>query len=354
MANLYSLVGPLIRCLDAERAHGMAICALKNGWVPASQPVDDAVLKSRVLGLDFSNPVGLAAGFDKNAEVPDAMLAQGFGFVEIGSVTPRPQSGNAKPRLFRLTPDQAVINRMGFNNAGMDSVAAHLKARPQNPRGWVGVNLGKNKDTEDALDDYIKGINTLAPLADYIVINVSSPNTPGLRALQGREPLAHLLNGAKDALGKLALKTSPPLLLKVAPDLTAEDKQDIADVALNVGIDGLIATNTTIERPPSLRHPLKTEGGGLSGQPLFKSSTAVLADFYRLTEGQIVLIGVGGIASGAQAYQKIRSGASLVQLYSAMTYHGPGLVNRINRELAACLKRDGFTSVSEAVGADFR
>jgi len=330
----------------------MAICALKNGWIPASPPVDDTVLKTRIWERDFANPLGLAAGFDKNGEVPDAMLAQGFGLVEIGSVTPRPQSGNPKPRLFRLTSDQAVINRMGFNNAGMDTVAGHLTKRPENSRGWVGVNLGKNKETENALDDYILGINTLAPLADYIVINVSSPNTPGLRALQGREPLAHLLNGVKDALGDLKLTPSPPLLLKVAPDLTDEDKHDIAEVALDVGIDGLIATNTTIERPDSILHPLKNETGGLSGQPLFAPSTAVLADFYRLTKGKIVLIGVGGVENGAQAYQKIRAGASLVQLYSALAYHGPGLINRINRELATCLKRDGFSSVSDAVGAD--
>jgi len=331
----------------------MAICALKSGWIPASKPVDDAALKTRLWGRDFSNPIGLAAGFDKNAEVPDAMLAQGFGFVEIGSVTPRPQDGNPLPRLFRLTSDQAVVNRMGFNNAGMDSIARRLAARPKIPRGWVGVNLGKNKETENALDDYILGINTLASFADYIVINVSSPNTPGLRALQGREPLAHLLNGAKDALAKLALNPAPPLLLKVAPDLTEEDKQDIAEVALEVEIDGLIATNTTIERPDNLRHLLKNEAGGLSGQPLFAPSTTVLADFYRLTEGKIVLIGVGGVSNGAQAYQKIRSGASLVQLYSALVYHGPGLVNRINRELIAYLKRDGFSNASEAVGADF-
>ena len=354
MVGLYSLVWPLVRCIDPERAHGLAICALRKGFVSAAPTFSDDILKSRVWGHEFENPVGLAAGFDKNADVPDAMLKQGFGFVEVGSVTPRPQPGNPKPRLFRMESDQAVVNRMGFNNDGADAVATRLKKRPKNSMGLVGVNLGKNKETEQALDDYVIGINKLAHLADYIVVNVSSPNTPGLRALQGRQPLAHLLSGVKTALENLALDPVPPLLLKVAPDLTEEDKADIASVVMDVGIDGIIATNTTIERPNSLTHPSKSEGGGLSGRPLMEPSTQVLTDFYKLTEGRVVLVGVGGIFSGEDAYQKIRAGASLVQLYSALVYHGPGLVNRINRDLARCLRRDGFTALSDAIGADVR
>jgi len=322
--------------------------------VPTAPPFKDDILKSQVWGHDFTNPVGLAAGFDKNGDVPEAMLDQGFGFVEVGSVTPRPQPGNPKPRLFRLESDQAVVNRMGFNNDGADAVAARLTKRRKMSTGLMGINLGKNKETEQALDDYVIGINKLAHLADYIVVNVSSPNTPGLRALQGRKPLAHLLGGVKAALENLVLDPVPPLLLKVAPDLTEEDKADIASVVMDVEIDGIIATNTTIERPASLTHPSKLEAGGLSGQPLMGPSTRVLADFNKLTEGRVVLVGVGGISSGEDAYQKIRAGASLVQLYSALVYHGPGLVNRINRDLAHCLHRDGFASLSDAIGADVR
>jgi len=352
MVGFYSLIGPLVRCLDPERAHGMAICALKNGLLPSAPTYEDDILNIRIWGHDFSNPVGLAAGFDKNGEVPDAMLEQGFGFVEVGSVTPRPQSGNPKPRLFRLNSDQAVINRMGFNNDGAVAIARRLTRRWKTKSGWVGVNLGKNKDTSQALDDYVSGIHTLAHLADYIVINVSSPNTPGLRALQGREPLLHLLSGVKETLQGLSLNPVPPILLKVAPDLTEEDKSDIAGVVMELGIDGIIATNTTIARPDGLIHPSKSEGGGLSGRALMEPSTRVLADFYRLTEGRVALVGVGGIASGEDAYRKIRAGASLVQLYSALVFHGPGLVHRINRELAACLRRDGYETLSDAVGAD--
>jgi dihydroorotate dehydrogenase len=352
MIDLYSLAGPLIRCLEPERAHGLAIWALKNGLVPASSKADDNILKLRLWGRNFDNPVGLAAGFDKNGDVPDAMLRHGFGFVEVGSVTPRPQPGNPKPRLFRLDADQAVVNRMGFNNDGMEAVKNRLGIRDKSAKGWLGINLGKNKDTENALDDYVLGINALAPLADYVVVNVSSPNTPGLRALQGREPLARLLGGVKSAMDELALNPRPPLLLKVAPDLTDDDKLDIARVVMDIGIDGIIATNTTIERPDTLAHRSKSETGGLSGKPLMGPSTKVLSDFYRLTKGTIPLVGVGGISSGNDAYLKIKAGAALVQLYSALVYHGPGLVNRIKYDLAACLHRDGFKNISEAVGID--
>ncbi|MGE5504237.1 MAG: quinone-dependent dihydroorotate dehydrogenase [Actinomycetota bacterium] len=353
MFDYFRLAGPLVRLLDPETAHGLTVRLLKTGLVPGQARVDHPALAVRLWGLDFPNPVGLAAGFDKNAEVPDAMLGLGFGFVEIGSVTPRPQPGNPKPRMFRLTEDRAVINRMGFNNEGLDAVAARLAARPR--AGIVGANLGKNKDTEDAAADYEKGAARLAPLADYIVINVSSPNTPGLRALQGRDQLEGLVGRTRAALdGAVASGRRPPLLLKIAPDLAWEDLADIAAVAMAGALDGLIVSNTTIARPESLRSGHKSETGGLSGAPLFDASTAVLRRMYELTEARLPIVGVGGVASASEAYAKIRAGASLVQLYSALVYEGPGLVARINRGLVELMARDGFTSVAQAVGADHR
>ncbi len=347
--DYFRLAGPLVRLFPAERAHGLTVAALRHGLVPRQPACNDPCLAMRLWGIDFPNPLGLAAGFDKNAEVPDAMLAQGFGFVEIGSVTPRPQPGNPRPRLFRLTADRAVINRMGFNNEGLEAVAARLAARPR--RGVVGANLGKNKDTVDAAADYEKGVAALGPLADYLVINVSSPNTPGLRALQGREPLAELVGRTRRAVQ--ALPVPVPLLLKIAPDLTLEDVRDIAEVALEEGaLDGLIVSNTTIARPASLVSPQLSETGGLSGAPLFRPSTEMLRQVYRLTEGRLPLIGVGGIASAEEAYEKIRAGASLLQLYSALVYQGPPLVTRIKRGLAAALRRDGFAHLRDAVGID--
>ncbi len=353
MSGLYPLLWPLLRRLDPETAHGLAIFALKHGLVPRPRPFDDPCLRQTLWGLDFANPVGLAAGFDKNAEVARAMLDQGFGFVEAGTVTPKPQAGNPRPRLFRLTGDGAVINRLGFNGAGLDAFRRNLEGI-EGRRGPIGVNLGKNAASTDAAADYAAGAGALAGLADYLVVNVSSPNTPGLRALQSRDRLSGLLDAVQTALRE-AVPTDPPaLLLKVAPDLTEDDKRDIAEVVLEHGLDGLIATNTTIERPPGLSDPNRDEAGGLSGRPLFDPSTRVLADFYRLTEGRLRLIGVGGIASDADAYAKIRAGASLVQLYTALVFEGPGLVNRINRELADLLAGDGFAHITEAVGADHR
>ena len=354
MSKLYRLIRPFMFCLDPERAHGLTMVALRQGWVPHMKRVDDPILGQELWGRTFHNPIGLAAGFDKDALVPEEMFNLGFGFVEIGSVTPRPQAGNPKPRLFRLAADQAVVNRMGFNNAGADAVAQNLAALSKNRTGPIGVNLGKNKDTKDAVSDYVSGIRKLGEFADYVVINVSSPNTPGLRALQGKEPLAELLRAVKDAVAELPGDHSLPILLKVAPDLTSEDRRDVADVVLAEQIDGLIATNTTIERPESLRSAAAAEAGGLSGRPLMASATQVLSDLYDLTEGRVPMIGVGGVASGADAYAKIRAGASLVQLYSALVYGGPGLVRRINLELAALLRRDGFDGVAGAVGTDHR
>jgi dihydroorotate dehydrogenase len=350
--DYYKLAGPLVRLLDAETAHGLVVRLLRAGLVPGQPAYDPPGLAIRLWGRDFANPVGLAAGFDKNAEVPDAMLGQGFGFVEVGSVTPRPQPGNPKPRMFRLPEDGAVINRMGFNNQGLDAMARRLAARPR--RGIVGANLGKNKDTEDAAADYELGAARLAPLADYLVINVSSPNTPGLRALQGRDQLEGLVGRTRAALTKAMPQGAPPLLLKIAPDLAWEDLADIAAVALDGGLDGLIVSNTTIARPDSLKSPNAKETGGLSGEPLFESSTAMLRRVYELTQGKLPIVGVGGVASGSEAYVKIRAGASLVQLYSALVYHGPALVTRIKHDLADLLARDGFASVAQAVGADHR
>ncbi|MDQ2105460.1 quinone-dependent dihydroorotate dehydrogenase [Azospirillum isscasi] len=357
MIDLFPIVGPVLRSFDPETAHGLTIKALSSGLMPPVREKDDPILRTRVLGLDFANPVGLAAGFDKNAEVVDAMLRLGFGFVEAGSVTPRPQPGNPRPRLFRAPEQGAVINRMGFNNEGLDAFARRLERRLSEGRkapGIVGANLGKNKDTVEAADDYVLGVTRVAALADYLVVNVSSPNTPGLRALQGRDPLRTLLGRVLDARTACKLAKAPPVLLKIAPDLTDEDKADIAAVALESGIDGLIVSNTTIARPADIPEPLRSEAGGLSGKPLFAPSTAVLREMYRLTGGKLPLVGAGGIASGADAYAKIRAGASLVQLYSALVYAGPALVPAIRRDLAALLRRDGFATLGDAVGADHR
>lgn len=354
----YQLAAPLLRLLDPERAHRLAINALRSGLLGGGLlgsrgEIDAPNLRQSLFGLAFPNPVGLAAGFDKNGEVFAPALKLGFGFVELGSVTPLPQPGNPRPRLFRIARDRAVINRMGFNNDGLEAVAARLLLRDRKA-GIVGANLGKNKTTEDAAADYEIGVRRLAPLADYLVINVSSPNTPGLRALQGKAPLAALIDRSLKARAAAMPTHAPPLLLKIAPDLTDDDKADIAAVALESGIDGLIVSNTTIARPAGLDASYATEAGGLSGAPLFEPSTAVLGDMYRLTGGKLPIIGVGGIGNAEQAYAKIRAGASLVQLYSALVFEGPALIGRIKHGLAELLHRDGFASIAAAVGADNR
>ena len=350
----YGAVRPLLHLFSPEAAHGVAIWALKNGFAGRSAVADDAVLATRVWNLSFPNPIGLAAGFDKDAEVMDAMLALGFGLVEAGSVTPLPQPGNPKPRLFRLDEDVAVINRFGFNSKGLEHFSAKLKARKRT--GIVGANVGKNRDAPDAAADYAMGITRVCGLADYLVCNVSSPNTPGLRSLQARAQIEDLINRVLEARRAAApdAENLPPLLAKVGPDLDDAQIQDIAEVALATKIDGLIVGNTTITRPPALRSAHASETGGLSGPPLMPLATQCLANMYRATGGKIPIIGCGGVASGKDAYAKIRAGASLVQLYSALVFHGPGLVTDIKRELAACLRADGFKSVGEAVGADHR
>lgn len=349
--DTYTLAGPMLRMLDAERAHRLAVSALRWGLFPRPRQTADPLLAVHLWGRRFPNPIGLAAGFDKNAQVMDAMLRCGFGFVEVGTVTPRPQRGNPRPRLFRLPEDGAVVNRMGFNNQGLEKVVRRLTRRRQRGApGLVGANIGPNRDADDPAVACAHAVAELAPLVDYLVVNVSSPNTPGLRALQRREPLAELLDRVREARDRVQPAT--PLLVKVAPDLTVGECEEIAHVVLERAIDGLIATNTTIARPVTLRGRHRAEAGGLSGRPLFDRSTEVLATFRRLTAGRVPLIGVGGVSSGSEAYAKIRAGATLVQLYTALVWQGPGLVGRIAADLAALLRRDGFASIMEAVGMD--
>ncbi len=348
----------LLHRFDPEFAHHAAIAALRFGLAPKPEPFDDAILATSVWGLRFANPIGLAAGFDKDAQVIGPMLGIGFGFVEAGSVTPRPQPGNPKPRLFRLAEDRAVINRFGFNSDGLEAYVARLRAcrARGDVGGLVGANVGKNKETVDGAADYVLGVSAVAPLADYIVCNISSPNTPGLRSMQARAPIADLLARVMQARDAAlpAGRPLPPLLAKVGPDLDQAQVEDIAQVALETGVDGLIVGNTTVERPAGLHSVHASESGGLSGAPLLPAANRCLAQFARATAGALPIIGCGGVASGADAYAKIRAGASLVQLYSALVFHGPGLVNRIKRELAELLRREGFASVAEAVGADCR
>jgi dihydroorotate dehydrogenase len=351
MPDLYPLIRPLLRALPAEMAHRLTLFGLSCGFgglVAGAAGPDPSSLKQTLWGREFSNPVGVAAGFDKNAQAPDALLRLGCGFAETGTVTARPQPGNPKPRIFRLYEDEAAINRMGFNSAGLEPTLARLRARRR--IGIVGVNLGKNRDSEDAAADYLEGVRRVGRLADYFVINVSSPNTPGLRDLQRREILDDLLRQLVAARDDAAPGT--PLLVKIAPDLTEAERADIAALAVPSGIDGIVIANTTVARPPGLKSAAAGEQGGLSGKPLFAPSTALVADIYRLTEGKIPLIGVGGIASAADAYAKIRAGASLVQLYTALVFQGPALIGRIKRGLAELLRRDGFASIAQAVGAD--
>jgi dihydroorotate dehydrogenase len=351
---LYPLLRPAIFRIDPEHAHRLTIAALKRLPVLRPRPPDPA-LGVTVAGLRFPNPVGLAAGFDKDAQVPHAMLGYGFGFVEVGTLTPRPQAGNPRPRLFRLPEDGAVINRLGFNNGGQAAARARLERRPRWADGLVGVNVGANKDSADRIADYVEGVRTMAGVADYLTINISSPNTPGLRALQDKGALAELLGAVMTARapgGPAGSEAAgPPIFLKVAPDLEPQDVDDIAEVAMAHRLDALIVSNTTVSRPP-LRSRHSGEQGGLSGAPLRTLALERLRDFRRATGGALPLIAAGGVASGADAWARIRAGASLVQLYTALVYQGPGAARRINRELKALCRRDGFANVAEAIGTE--
>jgi dihydroorotate dehydrogenase len=390
--SLYPLLRPLLMALGAETAHRATILVLKR--MPLRKPApDDPVLATRAFGLDFPNPIGIAAGFDKHGEAAMALACLGFGFVEIGSVTPRAQPGNARPRVFRLREDAAVINRYGFNSVGAERAAANLmRAYDRAPARFfpspspLGINLGKNKETpaEAAAEDFARAAAALHGLGAYFVVNVSSPNTPGLRALQGRAELEAILarvrkvldapveafpqrqaRGLTIAKGQwMPVENAPPaappapvrrpLLVKIAPDLAEADLADLSAVALAGHCDGIIVSNTTIRRPESLKSRHKAEAGGLSGAPLAPFALETLRAMHRLTAGRVPLVGVGGIASGADAYERIRAGASLVQLYTALVYEGPALVARIKRELAALLRRDGFATAAAAVGAERR
>ena len=334
---------PLIRPFDAETAHRLTIGALKI--VPPRRPPDfPASLKTRVAGLDFPTPVGLAAGFDKDAEVPEQMLSMGFGFVEVGTLTPRPQDGNPRPRLFRLSEDKAVINRMGFNNRGQLEAFQRL-LDCTHMHGVIGVNVGANKDSKDRIADYAAGVRAMAPVAKYLTINISSPNTPGLRQLQDEGALKALL----EAVNEARPKDGPPIFLKVAPDLGEGEPDQIVRVAMSQGVDAIIVANTTVSRP-ALKSRFACEQGGLSGAPLKPLALKALRDFRAASGGEIPLIGVGGIATADDAWERVRAGASLVQLYSAMVYEGPHIATRIARGLAERLKRAGYSNIAEAVG----
>lgn len=337
----------LLTLLPPEAAHRMALRGLKAGYGPKPAGAPDPVLRTAVGGIELAHPVGLAAGFDKNAEAPDALLRAGFSFVEVGGVTPRPQAGNPKPRLFRLREDAAVINRMGFNNEGLEVVKARLEARQENPApGVLGVNLGANKDSDDRAGDYAILLKSLSGLADFFTLNVSSPNTPGLRGLQTGEALDDLLRKVND------VRWAEPVFIKIAPDIEDCDVDAILKTITAYKLSGLIVSNTTVQRPNTLKSKPKGEQGGLSGKPLFERSTAVLRAFRKAAGPDLPIIGVGGVDGPETAYAKIRAGANAVQLYTALVYQGPGLAVRIRDGLAELLKRDGFERLADAVGAD--
>jgi dihydroorotate dehydrogenase len=339
-----------VQLLDPEDAHRATVRMMASPFAPRFHLRSDPMLATEIAGIRFDNPLGLAAGFDKNAEVPNAMLRLGFGFVEVGAVTPRPQAGNDRPRVFRLREDKAVINRYGFNNEGLEKIAARLQRRRR--VGVVGVNLGANKDSEDRIEDYVAGVRRLEGIVDFYTVNISSPNTPGLRALQDKAALVELLSrviAARDALTKKA-----PVFLKVAPDLADADKADIASAAVERKVDALIVSNTTTTRPSSLKSAHAAERGGLSGEPLFAPSTELLAEFHETLKGRMPLVGVGGVSSLDDAYAKICAGAALVQLYTALIYRGPALIPEIIKGLPQKLKADGFNSIADAVGSGRR
>ena len=353
LAGLFDLARPLVLSLDAERAHNLTVKALATGLHPRCAEPDDPLLARRLFDLDFPNPLGMAAGFDKNGEVPDALLALGFGFAEIGTVTPRPQPGNPRPRLFRLPADNAVINRFGFNNDGHARVLSRLERRRGRP-GVVGVNVGANKDSDDRVFDYVTGIAVFAHVASYFTINVSSPNTPGLRDLQARDALAELLTAALVARDEAAARIGRrvPVFLKIAPDLDDGHLEEIVEEATARGIDGMVVSNTTISRDGLTDGTTAREAGGLSGRPLFRRSTRMLARVRRQVGPDMPLIGVGGVDSPESAFAKIAAGADLVQMYTGLVFGGLGLVDAIKRHLARRARAEGMANIAEAVGTN--
>lgn len=348
MSRAYRLLRSVLFRLDAEQAHGLAMRALASGWLPRHRRDPDPRLKRNLLGLDFPNPIGLAAGFDKNGEAIDGLLDLGFGFVEVGTVTPRPQEGNPRPRLFRLPGDQALINRMGFNNQGHDALHRRLIERKGKP-GLVGVNIGANRDSADRIDDYVLGARKFSEVADYLTVNISSPNTPGLRDLQEKASLVDLLTRVVEA--RDASKRRPPLLLKIAPDLDDAALDAIVETAIAAGIEGMIVANTTTTRD-RLRDPRAHEAGGLSGWPLMRRSNIMIAKVRKLAGSHLVLVGAGGVHSAELAYVKFAAGADLVQIYTGLIYEGPGLPGRILSALPALLERTGFATIADLVGSD--
>lgn len=358
MLGLYRLARPVLFKLEPEKAHRMTLSIMKSGFMPAPPRIKATELEQEIWGLTFPNPVGLAAGFDKNAEVIAPALSLGFGFTEVGTVTPRPQSGNPSPRVFRDIASESIINRMGFPNDGMHVFEENFDRFKHNdvpPPGVVGINIGMNKDQKDPAADYIALIKAFAKKADYLTVNISSPNTQGLRDLQEKDILRELLEklvaARNNAVGEYP---PPPLLVKLAPDLTEEQQEQIAGVLMETQVSGVILTNTTVARPQSLPEAFRSHPGGLSGPYLRKASTEVIRNFYRLTNGNLPIIGVGGVSNGKHAYEKIRAGASLVQLYTGFVYRGPEAAAAICRELMACMRRDGLSHISRAVGLDHR
>lgn len=353
---LFQIARPFIHRMDPETAHGMTIKALKAGLLPCPPRIDDTRLKVSLWNRAFPNPLGLAAGFDKNADVVGPMLRMGFGFVEAGTVTPRPQEGNPRPRVFRETEHEAVINRMGFPNGGMESfrhnIERFFETRPR-PPGLVGINIGMNKGVEDPAKDYCMLVRALAPYADYLTVNISSPNTPGLRNLQARENLMPLLARILEERARTCGRDAPPpLLVKLAPDLDDAQLNDVAACLIEAGVDGVILGNTTLDRPDYLPASFYEQQGGLSGRPLTQKSTDVIRKFYRASGGKLTIVGTGGISNARDAYDKIRAGASLVQLYTALVFHGPDLVGDILAGLASHLEKDGLDHISKAIGKD--
>ena len=345
MSGLFGLGQSLLLALPPERAHDLAIKGLELGLYPRADRPDDERLGQTLFGLDFPNPVGMAAGFDKNARVPQELLAIGFGFVEVGTLTPRAQSGNASPRMFRSIADRAVINRLGFNNEGQEAALARLKARPG---GIVGVNLGAGRDSEDRIGDYVSGIARMAAVASYFTINISSPNTPGLRDLQAPEALGALLKRVQQA--HAALSRKPALLVKLAPDIADEDLPEVVRVILSHGVDGIVVLNTTLSREGVRDQGFAKESGGLSGRPLFTRSTRMLARVHWLTEGKLPLIGVGGIDSPETALAKIEAGAYLLQLYTGLVFEGPSLIGRIKQTLIEAMAKEGYDTLGPLIG----